>query len=80
MHRLFVFQNIFRDVFDDDSLAVTTATGPADVEGWDSIAQVKLILAIEEEFGFRFAEDDLSSLKSVGQFLDAIEKHIGPAA
>jgi len=80
MHRLFVFQNIFRDVFDDDSLAVTPATGPADVEGWDSIAQVKLILAIEEEFGFRFAEDDLSSLKSVGQFLDAIEKHIGPAA
>ncbi len=73
--RLFLVQEIFRQVFDDDRLVVAPGTGPRDVADWDSVAHVKLILALEEEFGIRFTEDEVSSIQTVGQLLDAIEAH-----
>ncbi len=74
MHTLFLLQNIFREVFDDDSLIVAPETGAADVNGWDSVAQVKLVLAIEEQFGFQFSEDEVSSIRNVGGFVEAVER------
>ena len=50
MHTLFMLQNIFREVFDDDAIVVVPETGGKDIDGWDSVAQVKLVLAIEEQF------------------------------
>ena len=73
-HTLFAIQNIFREVFDDDSLVVTPETGGKDIDGWDSVAQVKLVLAIEEQFGFQFSEDEVSSIRSVGGFVEAVER------
>lgn len=75
MHTLFVLQNIFREVFDDDSLTVASESGVKDIDGWDSVAQVKLVLAIEEQFGLQFTEDEVSSISSVGGFLEAIQRH-----
>lgn len=80
MQRLFVIQNIFREVFDDDTLVITAETGPGNIEGWDSVAQVKLVLAIEEEFGIHFSENEISSLRQVGQFITAIQRHQGQVA
>ena len=77
MDRLFTLQEVFRQVFDDDGLIVTPETSPADVANWDSVAQVKLVLSLEEEFGIRFSEDEVSSMRSVGNFLAAIEDHAG---
>lgn len=74
MNALFTIQNIFREVFDDDLLTVAPETGNKDIDGWDSVAQVKLILAIEEQFGFQLTEDELSSLKTVGGFIQAVQK------
>lgn len=68
-------QRIFRDVFDDESLAITPATSPDDVDGWDSVAQVKLVLSVESEFDFRFTTEEVTSIKNVGDFLSAIRKH-----
>lgn len=73
-HTLFVLQNIFREVFDDDLLVLTAQSGSKDIDGWDSVAQVKLVLAIEEQFGFQFTEDEVSSIRSVGGFLEAIKR------
>jgi acyl carrier protein len=75
MDRLLVLQEIFRQVFDDDRLTVTPDTDQRDVAGWDSVAHVKLILSLEEEFGIRFTEDEVSSMQTVGDLLAAIETH-----
>jgi acyl carrier protein len=77
MDRLFALQEILRQVFDDDQLLVARDTGRLDVADWDSVAHVKLILSLEEEFGIRFSEDEVSSMQTVGDLLDAIETHKG---
>ena len=79
MDRLFQVQEIFRQVFDDDA-PITPQTGRKDVDGWDSVAQVKLVLAIEEQIGIRFTEDEVSSIETVGDFLQAIETHEAESA
>jgi acyl carrier protein len=73
--RLFIIQELFRQVFDDDDLVVTPDTRRRDVADWDSVAHVKLILILEEEFQIRFTEDEVSSLETVGELLAAIEAH-----
>ena len=75
MDRLSAVQELFRQVFDDDRLDVAVDTRRSDVADWDSVAHVKLILILEEEFGIRFTEDEVSSIKTVGELLDAIETH-----
>jgi len=80
MDRLFALQEIFRQVFDDDGLIVTPDTSRLDVAEWDSVAHVKLILSLEEEFGVRFTEDEVSSIQTVGELLGAIEAHKGRGA
>jgi acyl carrier protein len=80
MDRLFVLQDIFRQVFDDEGLTITPGTGRRDVADWDSVAHVKLVLSLEEEFGIRFTEDEVSSVRTVGDLLDAIKNHKDNAA
>jgi acyl carrier protein len=72
MSDLDTLQRIFRDVFDDETLRITRATSAADVDGWDSVAQVKLVLTIEEELSVRFRTEDVSLAKSVGDLLDIV--------
>jgi acyl carrier protein len=50
-----------------------------DIAEWDSIAQVKLVLTIEERFGFQFNEDEMSSIRNVGGFVNAVECRRNPA-
>jgi acyl carrier protein len=57
---------IFRTVFESDELQLTASTTAADVEGWDSVAHISLIFAIEEEFGFQFSSSELESIRNVG--------------
>jgi acyl carrier protein len=75
VNRLFLLQDIFRQVFDDDGLIVTPATSRRDLADWDSVAHVKLILSLEEEFNIRFTEDEVSSIQTVGELLDAVNVH-----
>lgn len=58
-------QTIFREVFDRQDLSLSEAMTPNDIEGWDSLAQVRLIFAIQEEFGLSFDTDVLARLGSV---------------
>ena len=70
-------QNIFQDVFDDDELVVTTETTAADVEEWDSLMHVTLILEIESTFQVRFSSGDVANLQSVGDLCALIERTQG---
>jgi acyl carrier protein len=74
MDKLSILQRIFCDVFDDDTLKIDMSTSQEEVEGWDSVAQIKLILSIEEEFGIRFQMEEASTTKNVGGFIKMIER------
>jgi acyl carrier protein len=79
MNTLVEIQNIFREIFDNDTLRITMETSIDDIAEWDSIAQVKLVLTIEERFGFQFNEDEMSSIRNVGGFVNAVECRRNPA-
>lgn len=70
-------QPIFRDIFDDDELSVTETTVAADVEDWDSFAQMQIVMGIEDMFGIRFSTDEVTEFQNVGDVIKAIENHIG---
>lgn len=59
---------IFRSVFGSDTLTVSDATTASDVEGWDSLAQINLVVGAEEAFSVRFAVAEIRALKDVGGF------------
>lgn len=63
---------VFRDVFDDDSISVTPKTTSADIEDWDSIEHINLIGAVEDEFGLRFKMKEVSGMKNVGEMIQII--------
>lgn len=64
---------IFRDVFDDDRIVLTPETTAADIEGWDSMAHISLIVAIEERMHVKFNSSELESLHNVGQLAGVLE-------
>lgn len=65
---------VFRDVFDDDSITISPATTSADIEDWDSIEHINLIGAVEDEFGLRFKMKEVSGMKNVGEMINIISE------
>jgi len=63
---------VFRSVFDDDELSVSRETTAADVQGWDSLMHLRLMLSIEKAFRVRFLSSEVASLKSVGSLIDLL--------
>ena len=63
---------VFRDVFDDDSIVVKPATTADDIEDWDSLEHITLISAVEKEFGMKFKMGEISSMKNVGEMASII--------
>lgn len=68
---------IMIDVFDLDDLEVTPETTAADVEEWDSLSHIRLVVAIERKFGFKFKNSEIESLKTVGDLVNLIDTKIG---
>ena len=64
---------IIRDFFDDDSITATPALSAKDVDGWDSLAHVRLILTIERTFHISFTASEIGRLKNVGELAGLIE-------
>ncbi|HDZ55499.1 MAG TPA: acyl carrier protein [Pseudomonas xinjiangensis] len=67
---------IFQDMFDDDDIELTPDTTAKDIEGWDSLAHVSLIVAAEQRFGVKFRTAELDSLHNVGHFAQLISKKL----
>ena len=76
MDTLEILNGIFRQVFDDDSLVVTRATTAKDIEEWDSLSHMNLVLAVETYFGIKVALGELRSLKNVGEMADLIARKL----
>ncbi|MCX7826416.1 MAG: acyl carrier protein [Verrucomicrobiae bacterium] len=68
---------IFRTVFDNDEINIQPETTANDVDGWDSLSHVNLILAVERGFGIKFSQRELMTFKNVGDLLRSIESKLG---
>ena len=64
---------VFREVFDDDSIELTPETTANDIDDWDSIEHINLIAAVEDAFGMRFQMREVSGMKNVGEMVQIIE-------
>ena len=64
--------DIFRDVFDDDELVISDSTNSEDIEDWDSLEHIQLIVGMEKEFKVKFDIKTVKSLENVGQMVDLI--------
>jgi len=63
---------VFQDVFDDDSITVNDETTAADIEDWDSLEHIHLVSAIEKTFGLKFTMAQVVEMKNVGEMVDVI--------
>lgn len=64
--------NVFREVFDDDAIEIYDTTTADDIEDWDSFEHINLVVAVEEEFGFKIPMGKTVTMKNVGEMVDII--------
>jgi acyl carrier protein len=69
-------QLIFRDLFEDDSIELNDSMTSNDIEDWDSLMHINLIICIEEEFKIKLTTNEAFNTKSVGEFINLIVKKI----
>ena len=65
--------NIFQEYFDDDQIQLTARTTGVDIEDWDSLAQVGLVILIEKKFGLKFSAAEIERLTDIGGMVDLID-------
>ena len=70
---MFRIQRVFRDVLEDDALVLSEETTADQVDGWDSVSSIMLMVALEAEFGIRFNTGEMASLANVGQLVERID-------
>ena len=63
---------VFQDEFDDESIHVTEATVSDDIDDWDSLEHINLIVAIERRFNMKFTMGEVTGMKNVGEMVDII--------
>ena len=73
---LLSLQNIFRDLFDEEDLVLTRETSSSDIEDWDSVAQISLVLTVENTFNVRISASELEGLSNVGDIIDLLHSKL----
>ena len=66
--------DVFRDVFEDDAITISPDTTAKDIDGWDSLTHVRLIVTVERRFKVKFMSREVASLKTVGELATLIEQ------
>ena len=68
---------IFAEVLDDEDIQLNYETTADDVEDWDSLSHIELIVALEKHFGIRFRSDEIQNFSNVGAMSEAILTKLG---
>jgi len=66
-------EGIFREILDDDQIVLKNETNAEDIEDWDSLNHVYLIVAIEKEFGVKFNSSEIQKFRNIGGIVECIE-------
>ena len=67
---------VFIDILDDDKIVLSPLTSADDVEGWDSLTHIQLVVAIEKHFKIRFSSLEIQSWKNIGDMISCIEARL----
>jgi acyl carrier protein len=67
-------RDVFVDVFDDDSIALSPETTASDVDGWDSLTHVRLLMTIQKSFKIKFTTSEIGKLQNVGDLARRIQE------
>lgn len=70
-------QEIFRNVFDSEDIQIKREMTAQDVEGWDSLANIQMIVAVEKCFKIKFTTTEIVQLENVGDLIDLIQARLG---
>ena len=65
-----------REIFDDPTLEITEETTAADVEEWDSLEQINILVAMEKLFGVKFSVGEVEGLRDVGELVSLVESKL----
>lgn len=68
---------VFQDVFDDENIHVNDETTADDIEDWDSLEHINLVVAVENAFGMKFTMGEVTGMKNVGEMVDIILERTG---
>lgn len=69
-------QEIFREIFDDEDLVLSRETTADDIEDWDSLTHMQLIVEIEKKYNIKFTTAEIKKAANVGEFIDIIKGKI----
>ncbi len=67
-------RGIAAEIFDVPAARITTESGPENVEGWDSLKHLNLMLALEEQFGIKFDPEDFEHMGNISQIVALVER------
>ena len=67
---LIKLQNIFRTIFDDDSIKLNSNTTADDIEEWDSLNQIRIILTCEKEFLVKLNPREINDFVNIGEMVE----------
>ncbi len=70
------YQEIFKDVLDNDDVVLKYETTAADVEDWDSLSHIQIVVAIEKHFKVKFTTAEIREFKNVGEMCEATLKKL----
>ena len=68
--------NVFADTLDEDNITLSESSTADDVEGWDSLTHVQLVVAVERKFKIRFTAKEIQSWKNVSEMIDSISSKL----
>ena len=68
---------VFQDVFDNEEIHVSDETTAEDIEDWDSLEHISLIVAVENAFGIKFGMGQVTRMKNVAEIADIIFENLG---
>jgi len=67
-----ILDEVFQEEFDDETIHVVEETTAADIEDWDSLEHINLVMAVEERFSIKFTMGEVAGFKNVGEMVDII--------
>ena len=72
-----ILTSIFREIFDDDELNINRETTALDIEEWDSLNQIKIILACEKALNVRLKPREITAMENIGDMIDHLSALVG---